>query len=215
MGYRGDYVLTRQTPEDVAAALDLTRLADVDYVPTNIAWIGQLKNGWTVFVPFHEGYCSQLTASLRAMSEDADVVTCSINETVMASEASGYRDGAQDWHLGFVSDVGPGKEHFTRNGHLPDILDADETFEGPIRAVEAITGYCYDGIFEPKEFEAIHLVDAPTHPHMAHGLLSRMIENRPFVTLVVGFIVLVVFMVYATLVLQSVLEPLIRGLLGD
>ncbi len=230
MGYRGDYILTKHAPADIAASLDLKRIGDIEDVPENVAWLGQMPNGWTVFVPMIEGYCTDLFLAIAAMSEDADVVTCSVNETVMASEAIGFRDGLESWRIACVTDSKPDEKALNESGNLPEearqvlasILsnqDQDDKagpfFEYPIRVAEAVTGYCYDALYSSDDFEVMYIVQVPLQPHVRTGFISRQMEVRPIATILLSFLLLLIGAGAAVFAVELLLEPLIAFVLGD
>ncbi|MDJ0614859.1 MAG: hypothetical protein QNJ29_14420 [Rhizobiaceae bacterium] len=230
MGYRGDYILAKCGPKELAASLDVSRIGDIDYVPDNVAWMGRLTKGWTVFVPECEGYCDHLSNAIRAISEDGEVITCSINETVMASKAISYKDGITNWEIVSLSDVGPDEIALKESGSLPQIANeiryemlgrsenienTDDAFEYPIRVTEAITGYTYDGLCSPEDFTALHLVQISLEPHFQAGLISRCFTNSPKTTLIIISIVLIISAAVFGVILKATLEPFISFILGD
>ncbi|WP_068082890.1 hypothetical protein [Polycladidibacter stylochi] len=116
MGYRGDYLLIKQSPERIASALDLTVLNKAESVPHSGAWIGRLKNGWTVFVVDHAVTCDLQENAIRALSKGTCAITCSVNETVMSSQASGYVDGLTKWQITNTLDAACGEEALEEQG---------------------------------------------------------------------------------------------------
>ncbi|SMR82318.1 hypothetical protein SAMN04488030_2667 [Aliiroseovarius halocynthiae] len=229
MGYRGDYIATPRTPEDVALALDLILLGPADDPSNASAWIGRLKNGWTVFVPDCEGYCDLMRNALRGMSEDVDVLACSVNETVMFAEATGYHKGLKHWHVSYTSDVEQNEEPLVEEGLLPASAAAlksalraetapsegDDLFEYPIRIFESETGYCYDAIYDLDAFETLQHVQLDSDVDAHTGLLNRLIARHPLLVLLLGFLLVVVFGVFLSIAAENVLDPLISFVLGD
>ena len=229
MGYRGDYIATPLGPEDVAQALDLTLLGPANDPLSASAWIGRLKTGWTIFVPDYEGYCGLMNDTLRGISEDADVLACSVSETVIFSEAIGYHKGLKHWHVSYTSDVSPNEVSLVEEGVLPPNSAAlksklrakdgpsegEDLFEYPIRIFESETGYCYDAIFDLDAFETLQHVQLAPDVDTTSGLLNRLITRHPLLVLLLGFILVVVFGVFLNIVAENVLDPLISFVLGD
>ncbi len=214
MGYRSDYILATLSPKDLVAALDLTPLGEADTVPTHQAWVGQLKTGWTVFETCQEGYASANADALRALSEEGDIFTCSVNEAVLASQASAYCNGQELWHIGFEADTNSGQPHAIKRGAVP-VGAASEPFETPMYITEVVGGYRYDALFERGDFETLDLVRVPQNPHVKKGILSRMIERSPMATMIGGALLIIAVATPLGIGFVALLTSTIDFILGD
>jgi hypothetical protein len=129
-------------------------------------------DGWYVVVA--KGAENALLAPdvLESLSRGCEVLTCTVEEHVMFSEATGWRDGRRLWHVAHHGVDGPVGLEAT--GELPaeypsirDALQAQQAAEGgadadvdflfeiPVSVVRALTGYRHD---EPSPaFEAAGL----------------------------------------------------------
>ena len=120
-----------------------------------------LANGWFLVVTQGE-HCEIITdEKLRQLSTGREVVTCMVEEHVMFSEATGWRDGHSVWRV--THDAQRGTENLHTEGELPvafapirDRLgaeqsaaggkdsDADYIFDVPVELARSFTEYRHD-----------------------------------------------------------------------
>jgi hypothetical protein len=114
-----------------------------------------LPTGWYLVVADH---CSlEETESVARLSLGGEVVTCFVEEHVMCSRASGWRDGRRLWSI--THDWQRGIEHLEADGDLPPVFDpirdhltaeqlgqdhVDFIFDIPIEVAKALTGFRHD-----------------------------------------------------------------------
>lgn len=100
---------------------------------------------------------------MEHLSSGGEVVTCVVEEHVMYSEATGWRDGRQIWFIRHDAQESIG--HLEASGELPSIFfairsrltsqqeaaggekaDVDYIFDAPVDVAEALTGFRHDKV---------------------------------------------------------------------
>src|SRR5262249_6500818 len=78
----------------------------------------ELADGW--YLVFADGCAyAEDEAPLEALSKDSEIVTCSVEEHVMFSSATGWKDGRQLWSI--VHDSQQGLDDIDAEGELPPV----------------------------------------------------------------------------------------------
>lgn len=156
MGFRMTWLATQDAEE--AAILDRLNLQvsgeAEDYLAADYA-LAHLPGGWLVIVSSKEARFDKLAP--KAVSEGF-VMTAWINETVMVSEARGFRDGAPEWSVVHNPDVDPNgvrvegtpPEAFAEIYRRLQADEAEETgpvdhfFDVPVQLTEQICGFVHN-----------------------------------------------------------------------
>jgi hypothetical protein len=81
-----------------------------------------LPDGWYLVVANRAGDALMREPMLARLSRGAEVVTCDVEEHVMVSVASGWRDGRRAWVVGH--DGQESVEHLTAEGRTPPGFEA-------------------------------------------------------------------------------------------
>ena len=139
-----------------------------------------LPGGWYMVVSNHDGLeLLDNYPQLRQLSEQAEVICCFVEEHVMFSAASYWKNGQQVWSV--RHDAQKGIEHLDMEGDLPPFFakvrdeqrskqitaggntaGVDYIFEIPVKLAESTTGYRHDiSIPELAEFEILESIQAP------------------------------------------------------
>ena len=168
MGFRIGYLLAQTEVETATAAFGLTTGAALDAPPFgDDLWATHLvKTGWTVIWAEDELFFYEQPKCVAALSKHAPVISCVVNETVMASTAMGWRDGRLTWsvhHQGDAEDT----SNLDAKGALPPLLDdlkaravanADDEideyysfFEVPLDLAAMETGFRHDRVLSSAE----------------------------------------------------------------
>ncbi len=116
----------------------------------------EVSNGWNLL--YLNQYPRPHDAILAGLSAGAELVFCDVNETSMASFATGWADGEEEWLV--FHDSQQSLTHLVTNGTLPEqferIRDAkalaqaedgdevDHTFDVPVDLFESLTGIRHD-----------------------------------------------------------------------
>jgi hypothetical protein len=120
-----------------------------------------LPGGWYLLISNHDGPDLLNDQILKRLSSGCDVVSCFIEEHVMCSAASGWKDGREVWSILHVS--AEGIEHLEARGDLPAMFvpirdrlrsqqeaaggrdsDVDHIFDVPVEVAREVTGFRHD-----------------------------------------------------------------------
>jgi len=149
-----------RSPERVLDALGWRVTGRQEEFPESPLTSAVLPTGWFSIVmqraDAHDG-----TLDLGSLSQEAEVVTCVVEEHVMVSAASEWADGKEKWSIRHDAQQGLG--HLEISGEPPSgaaeiVADArkaqaaedagsaevDFIFDIPINVAERVTGYRYD-----------------------------------------------------------------------
>jgi hypothetical protein len=106
MGYSLFWLAVKgKSPDVVRAELKLNPTGEREDVPESPVTGLELPGGWYVVVD-NKSLDFAAPTMLALLSQGADVVTCFVEEHVMASEASQWAGGKRVWHIGHQSDQG-------------------------------------------------------------------------------------------------------------
>ncbi|SEW45262.1 hypothetical protein SAMN04488515_3310 [Cognatiyoonia koreensis] len=195
MGFRVSYIITPIQPRDVVAPLGFRIGVETDALPYDEWWVGTLKsNGMTVLWSEAEEFAASVKSELAAMSKTAPVYACTVNETVMSSDASCYQGGHKVWQVTWHGEDGINKENLVATGALPDgfseIRDrltarqdaeqdaVDHMFEIPLEAVASIAGFRHDNDLTNGTFARFFRIttadDVKTMKPVKRSLLAKI-----------------------------------------
>ncbi len=163
MGYSLTWLAARgRTPEEVRIALGLRLTDQREEIAESPYSAITMPGGWYVIVANELDESFADTSVLARLSQgSSEVVTCSIEEHVMASEACEWKAGNELWRASHQSDQGI--YHLATEGHLPatfeKLLDearskqenvgaqssnVDHLFDVPIEIAKSRTGFRHD-----------------------------------------------------------------------
>ena len=140
---------------------------DADYTGADLG-------DWYVVIANGTNGITLTRANFELLSKDREVVFCCVEEHVMCSMATGWRDGHRIWSVTHESDKGI--EHLNAGGELPAVYDSinerlrnlqetakdrdivDYIFDIPVELAGAITGFWHDRDIVGKEqpFEVLN-----------------------------------------------------------
>lgn len=142
-----------------------------------------LPSGWYLIVFDDRKYELLNDAKLAELSDGCEVLFCDVEEHVMCSAASGWRNGLKIWSVEHDSQYGI--YHLVREGAVPEILsaisielnsqqdaeggekaDVDYIFDIPVELTKSFTGYRYDQDLPNVKDNPFHilLLNAPIRP---------------------------------------------------
>jgi hypothetical protein len=174
MGFSLSWVGTRgMTPETVLAELGLRPTGDVEEMPESSFAATSLPSGWYVVVLGRYGHPLAADSMLARLSESAEVIAASLEEHVMCSWATCWRNGHELWRISHDPESGVGVQDLLVSGEPPETFDtiresafaeqrnestdeadaADFVFDVPLDVAESITGYKHDSV--EGEFEVL------------------------------------------------------------
>jgi hypothetical protein len=183
MGYSTSWIATKLPGEEVRALLRLeptgekTDFAELTLCDTT------LPGGWYLLVANSCDFAER--QSLSRLSQNCDLIVCSVEEHVMFSMASGWRNGEQIWWIEHDSEQGD--EHLATFGDLPSRFteirdrltheqsekgDADYIFDIPVEVACALTGYRHDVYGDAPDDQPFEVL-RETKPWWAFWLRSK------------------------------------------
>lgn len=188
MGYAISWIAFKdRTTTQAADLLELSRSGQFEEVPESMFTAAELKNGWCVVIvnKFSDAYVD--SARLHQLSRSNDIVSASIEEHVMYSNAEAWKNGKLMWKVSHVAEHG--RDHLEEHGFLPQnyasikerliaaqrtedaaSAEVDYIFDLPLDLAEAIVGFMHDkNIDAPFEI----LISKSAKPK--GGLLSRLL----------------------------------------
>jgi hypothetical protein len=164
MGFSLTWVAIKGALKEAAlSALGLRGTQVFEEIPESPLTGVLLPSGWYMIV---DNRCNlpmlREDKTLAPLSASADVVTCFVEEHVMCSSASQWRNGRELWSLMHTADT-KGIDHLETKGELPSFISAirerlnakqkeaggnnaevDYIFDIPVEAAKHLTGYRHD-----------------------------------------------------------------------
>ena len=161
MGYsQSSLAILGKSADSVLDTLKLHRTGEREEFPESPLVAATLLNGWFLLVADRAEHSLIRDNTLRQLSIGCEIVTCTVEEHVMFSEATCWRDGHQVWRVTHSAHLGI--EHLETQGELPpifgDIRDRlcskqqvaggpkagfDCIFDIPVELARMLTGYRY------------------------------------------------------------------------
>jgi hypothetical protein len=144
-----------------------------------------LKNGWTILWAQDETFGAGARDWIEQLSNEADIVHCEVNETVMWCSAEYWSGGRSRWK---ATHRGDGDDRFdlTVEGDLPpgfaeirdrhfqaqrdDGEDVDHVFEIPLELARSIIDYRHEDYLEADDVDAFLVLEPP----LKKGILARL-----------------------------------------
>ncbi len=185
MGFRICYLAARLEPEIFARSLGLQVTEQTDELPVDYWWAARLKNGWTILWAEDETFGASNRERIEQLSNEADIVHCEVNETVMWCSAEYWSDGQSKWK---VTHRGDGADRFdlTADGDLPaefaeirqqhfqaqkdDGEDVDHVFEIPLDLARSIIDFRHEEFLESDDVDTFFVLNPPAKK----GILARL-----------------------------------------
>jgi hypothetical protein len=122
MGYSLSWLAIKgKSPDAVREFLGLRPTGEREEFPESELCAADLPGGWYLVVSDHTPHVAPDTA-LPALSAGCELVTCFVEEHVMASAATGWKDGRRLWSV--IHDAQHGHEHLVAEGDFPPAYSA-------------------------------------------------------------------------------------------
>jgi len=117
MGYSLSWLAVKgKSPAAVRDALGLRPTGQREEFPESELCAAELPGGWYLIVSDHTEHVAP-DAVLQTLSAGGELVTCFIEEHVMASAAAGWQNGRKLWSV--THDSHRGHDHLAAEGDLP------------------------------------------------------------------------------------------------
>jgi|SRR5580765_2563730 len=168
------------TRDTVLATLGLRGTDTYEEIPESDIAGAALPSGWYLVTANRVYPTFAEDATLKRLSQTAEVVTCFVEEHVMCSAASLWADGLQVWSVMHAADQSI--EHLETKGSLPPMFapicerlrteqaaaggknaKVDHMFDIPVEMVAQHTGYRHDRVMPElgdRAFEVLATTDA-------------------------------------------------------
>jgi hypothetical protein len=150
-----------KTAETVRNELGLHAMGGREELPDSDITGVSMPGGWYLIVANRFGHKLLHERNLKTVSASAELVTCEVEEHVMVSIATGWKNGQRIWSVGH--DAQKEQEHLVDWGELPAIYadiknqleadqqaaggekaDVDYIFDIPVELAEKLTGFRHD-----------------------------------------------------------------------
>jgi len=154
----------------------------------------KMPNGWYIIVSDHTERVVSEEAMRKLSLSGCELVTCFVEEHVMVSSATGWKDGRTIWSV--IHDCRIGKSHLDVEGNLPpgflSIRDVwlarttsgvDYIFEIPIETAASVTDYRHDRdvpALSGDVFEVLERLAPQMPPRQKPPLPQRSFSGRLF-----------------------------------
>lgn len=178
MGYSLSWLAVRgKTPESVREALGFYPTGELESIPESSLSAVELPNGWYLVISNNESQVAPDEVLAQLASNGAEVVTCFVEEHVMASRATGWAEGEQVWSA--AHDAQRARNHLEAEGDAPaayaeiaaQALDkqaaadagkvrVDYLFNVPIDLAYSVVGYRHDKDVPGLEGEVFEVLEA-------------------------------------------------------
>ena len=192
MGFSFTSVAVRGGTRDaVLATLGLRGTNTHEEIPESDITGASLPSGWYL-VTANRGYPTFAeAATLKRLSQTAEVVTCFVEEHVMCSAASLWADGREVWSVMHAADQGI--EHLETKGSVPAMFasiserlraeqkaavgkkaEVDHISDIPVEMVAQLTSYRHDRVMPELGDKAFEVL-SPTAATPKRSLVRRLL----------------------------------------
>jgi hypothetical protein len=152
--------------------LRLRRTGKHEEIPESPLLGVELAKGWYLIFANHCDFAD--AQPLATLSSNAEIITCTVEEHVMYSGASYWRNGKKMWSI--THDSQHGIDHLETEGELPPVFtsirdqmsarqleldDADYIFDVPVRVAKSVTEFRYDESISDVSKEPFEILERP------------------------------------------------------
>jgi hypothetical protein len=182
MGYSVSWLAIRgKDPATILDELGLHETGDYQEVPDWRFCGAQLLGGWYLIFANEFGFTE--SCDLGRLSTNCEIVTCSLEEHVMCSYASGWSHGEWRWSIAHDCQQNDGVLHLETKGELPLAFDSvrerlvaqqnqsqgkksgvDYIFDVPLEVAKSLTGFKHDEDFPGGDEEAFERLEPDEPP---------------------------------------------------
>jgi len=163
MGYSlSRLAIKGKKPEPIRDALGLELTEEREEIPESAFCGAELPGGWYLVIADHTEQVAT-NEQMKIFSEDAELVTCYVEEHVMCSQVTGWKNTQQLWSITHASEKA--SRHLEIQGTPPECFVAhrdlllqkqleedqkndefgvDYIFDIPIETAHSITGFRHD-----------------------------------------------------------------------
>jgi hypothetical protein len=162
MGYSLSWLAVRgKSPQAVREELGFRPSGKFEEIPESDLSAVEMPNGWYLIVSQRSEFVASDTSITRLSSSGGEVVTCFVEEHVMFSSATRWKDGTKTWAV--FHNAQDRRDHLDAQGDLPAAFSSiladlkakqqeanankrrvDFIFDVPVALAEVLVGYRYD-----------------------------------------------------------------------
>ena len=157
MGYSLSWLAVKgKLPQTVREELGFRASGEREEIPESPLSAAEMPNGWYLIVANRSDEFISDVAMQRLSSGNCELVTCSVEEHVMVSSATGWKNGLRVWSV--LHDAQKDLRHLDIQGEPPTEFIAirdgllaqkepencDYIFDIPVETARSLTGYRYD-----------------------------------------------------------------------
>jgi hypothetical protein len=158
MGYSLSWLAVKgKSPQVVRDELGFHPTGAREEIPESDLSAAEMPNGWYLIVANHSGEQVASDAMMQKLSSSGgELVTCFVEEHVMASKATGWKDGQMKWSV--THDCQKSRQHLDVQGEPPAEFAAirdrllakdkpgqvDYIFNIPVEIAQSVAGYRHD-----------------------------------------------------------------------
>ena len=194
MGYAQSWLAVKgKPPEAVLETLGLRGTGAREAIAGSPVVGAELPSGWYLVVADGSGHRLMRDPIVQRLSAGCEVITTDVEEHVMVSVATGWKDGQRVWSV--THDAQRDMEHLHAEGELPAVFpsirdrlraeqqeaggrraDVDHLFDVPVELAQTLTGYRHDAdipgaVAEP--FEVLVETSSTEKPSLLKRLFGR------------------------------------------
>jgi hypothetical protein len=193
MGYAQSWLAVKgKPPEAVLETLGLRGTGVREAIAGSPVVGAELPGGWYLVVADGSGHRLMRDPIVQRLSGGCEVITADVEEHVMVSVATGWKDGQRVWSV--THDAQRDMEHLHAEGELPAVFpsirdrlraeqqeaggrraDVDHLFDVPVELAQTLTGYRHDAdiraVAEP--FEVLVETSSTDKPSLLKRLFGR------------------------------------------
>lgn len=194
MGYSLSWLAVKGMPaQAIRDRLGFRPTGEREEFPESELSAAHLPNGWYVIVSDHTEQVASEDELQKLSASGCELVTCFVEEHVMVSAATGWKDGRKIWSISHESPKG--QRHLDVQGEppleFPKIRDTwvaktdpgvDYIFEIPVAVAASVAGYRYDRSVPGLSGDVFEVLEhvAPQPPRPKPPLPQRSFSGRLF-----------------------------------
>jgi hypothetical protein len=177
MGYSLSWLAVKgKSPQAVREELGFRATGQREEVPESDLSAAEMPTGWYLIVSNRSEQVISDSEMQRLSSSGCELVTCFVEEHVMFSAATGWKEGRKCWSVSH--DAGRGMEHLAFEGELPPAfasirdeliakrrekgsVSCDYIFDIPVATAQSLTGYWHDRDVPGLDGEPFEVLERP------------------------------------------------------
>ena len=188
MGYSLSWIAVKgKSPQAVRDELSFRMTDAREEFPESDLTAVELPNGWYLIVSNHTEQVASDAVMQHLSSTGGELVTCFVEEHVMVSSATGWKDGQLRWSV--MHDAQNGLLHLDVQGEPPPEFaairdrklaeqaagdgDVDYLFDIPVETARSVAGYRHDEDVPGLSGDIFEVLAPPKKPSLFKRLFGR------------------------------------------